>query len=72
MRGKDTTFTQYSDRLKALRSLTKRKFEETAPADVATVESNRPEYGNIREYYVTRFEPLLKTVTKKLPVYCSS
>ena len=71
MRGKNTTFNQYSDRFKALRCLTKRKIEETTLADVATVESNRPEYGN-REYYVTRFEPLLETVTKKLPVYCSS
>ena len=43
VRGKDTTFNRYSDRLKALRYLTKCKVEETALTDVATIESNRPE-----------------------------
>ena len=67
VRGKDTTFNRYSDRLKALRCLTKGEVEETALADVATIESNRPEYGNVREHYhVIRFGPLLETVTKKV------
>ena len=51
VKGKDTTFNRYSDRLKALRCLTKREVEETALADVATIESNQPEHGNVREYY---------------------
>ena len=70
MRGKDTTFNRYSDRLKALRCLTKDEVEETALADVAIIESNWPEYGNLREYYdVIRFGPLLETVTKKVDYY---
>ena len=67
---KDTTFNRYSDRFKALRCLTKCEVEETALADVATIELNRPEYGNVREYYdVIRFGPLLEIVTKKVD-YC--
>ena len=70
MRGKDTTFNRYSDKLKALRCLTKHEVEETPLADVATIESNRPEYGNVRDDYdVIRFGPLLETVTKKVD-YC--
>ena len=46
VRGKGTIFNRYSDRLKALTCLTKCKVEETALADAATIESNRPEYGN--------------------------
>ena len=42
VRGKDATFNRCSDRLKALRCLTKREVEETAPADIAIIESNRP------------------------------
>ena len=62
VRRKDTTFNRYSDRLKALRCLTKREVEETALADVATIDSNRSENGNVREYYgVIRFGPLLET-----------
>ena len=70
LRGKGATFNRYSNRLKALRCLTKREVEETALADIAIIESNRPEYGNLREYYdVIRFGPLLETVTKKVN-YC--
>ena len=68
--GKDPTFNRYSDRLKALRCLTKHEVEETALADVATIESNRPKYGNLREFYdVIRFGPLLETITKKVDYY---
>ena len=39
-------------------------------AEVATIESNRPEYGNLREYYdAIRFEYSLDTVTKKVDYY---
>lgn len=39
-------------------------------AEVATIESNRPEYGNLREYYdAIRFESSLDTVTKKVDYY---
>ena len=70
MRGKDTTFNRYSDRLKALTCLKKREVEETARADVATIESSQPEYGNLREYYdVIRSGSLLETVTKKDDYY---
>ena len=40
VRGKDTTFNRYSDRLKAQRCLTKLEVEETALANVAIIESN--------------------------------
>ena len=67
MTGKDTTFNRYSDRRKALSCLTKREVEENALPDVATIESNRPDYGNVKEYYnVIRFGPLLETVIKKV------
>ena len=70
VRRKETTFNQYSDRLKALTCLTELEVEETALAEVATIKSNRPEYGNLREYYdVIRFGPLLETVTKKVDYY---
>ena len=70
VRRKETTFNRYSDRLKALTCLTKLEVEETALAEVATIKSNRPEYGNLREYYdVIRFGPLLETVTKKVDYY---
>ena len=70
VRGKDAIFNRYSDSLKALRCLKKREVEETALADVSIIESNQPEYGNIREYYdVIRFRPLLETVTKKVDYY---
>ena len=76
MTGKDTTFNRYSDRLNALSCLTKREVEQKALPDVATIESNRPDYGNIKEYYnVIRFGPLLETVIKKVdyyPIHCSS
>ena len=56
VRGKDTPFNRYSD--------------TEALADVATIESNRPEYGNVRACYdVIRFGPLLKNVTKKVDYY---
>ena len=71
VRGKDTTFNQYSDRLKALRwCLMKREVEETALAYVATIKSNRSGCGNVREYYdVIRFGAFLETVTKKVDYY---
>ena len=73
MRGKDTTFNQYSDRRKALRCLTKHKVEEMTLADVAIIESNQTEYSNLREYYdVIKFGPLLETVTKKVDYYPST
>ena len=70
MRGKDPSFNWYSYRLKALRCLRKHEVEETALADVATIESKPTEYGNLREYYdVIRIEPLLETVTKKVDYF---
>ena len=70
MRGKDTAFNQYSSRIKALRWLTKHEVEETALADVAIIESNRQEYGSLREYFdVIRFGPLFETVTKIADYY---
>ena len=64
-RGKDITFNRYSDRFKSL----KHEAGETTLADVATIESNRPTYVNLREYYVMRFRSLLETVTKKVDSY---
>ena len=64
-RGKDIIFNRYSDRLKSL----KHEVDEMTLADVATIESNRPDYVNLREYYVMRFRPLLETVTKKVDYY---
>ena len=72
VRRKDTTFNQYSDKLKALGRLMNREVEETVLADVPFIESNHPDYGNLIEYHhVIRFGPMLETVTKKLlPVHC--
>ena len=64
-RRKDTTFNRYSNRFKSL----KQEVDETTLADVGTIESNRPDYVNLREYYVMRFRPLLETVTKKVDYY---
>ena len=47
-----------------------KEVEELALADVAAIESKRPEYGNLSEYYdVIRFGPLLETVTENVDYY---
>ena len=67
---KDPTVNRYSDRLKALRCSTKHEVEETPLAGVASIDSNRPGHGNLREYYdVINSGPLLETLTKKDDYY---
>ena len=61
-RGKNITFNRYSDRFKSLKN-------EVDDTTLATIGSNRPDYINLREYYVMRFRPLLETVTKKVDYY---
>ena len=69
MRREDPSFNHLI-KLKTLRCLTKLKVKETALADTATIESNRPKYRNLREYDdVIRLGLLLDTVTKKVDYY---